>query len=228
MSDRANTTFRRDTVPWWVRMAAGAVAGWLIADRFPGGGDPSWTGPAAAATLAIAFVAAPGVNPWAGSGVVSGWAVATALGLYAGVPETDQIIGVIAVLLVLWGAEPAGRARVDWLVACGLDAVLVLAAIHGAAGRPGALIAALAMLGLLVVAGPVSLLPRPSQLVPDVLQAATLLGLQFAFAFVVARKGGVRTTTSEALVVSATALVALAVAAWLVMGQPTTYPRRRR
>ena len=170
MRDRANTTtVRRDTVPWLVRLAAGAVVGWLIADRLVGGDGPSWTGPAAAATLAIAFVAAPGVDPWAGSGVVSGWALATALGLYVGVPETDQIVGVIAVLLVLWGAELAGRARVDWLVVCGLDAVLVLAAIHGAAGRPGALIAALAMLGLLVVAGPVSRLPRTSRSLPAAL-----------------------------------------------------------
>ncbi len=218
-------------MPWWVRLAAGAVVGWLIADRLAGGGGPSWTGPAAAATLAIAFVAAPGVDPWAGSGVVSGWALATALGLYVGVPETDQIVGVIAVLLVLWGAELAGRARVDWLVVCGLDAVLVLAAIHGAAGRPGALIAALAMLGLLVVAGPVSLLPRTSRLVPDVWQAPMLVGLQLAFALGVARIGGVRTTTSEALVVSAAALVALAVAAWLVMGREadrSDVPRGRR
>ena len=209
------------------RTAAGAVAGWVIAESTVDAG-PDWQTPAAAAVLAIALLAAPAVGRWAGNGVTSGWALAAALGLYVGVPETDHIVGVIAVLIVLFVAELAGRARVDGWVVAGLDAVIVWAALLGAAGRPGALVAAFAMLGLLVVSAPVALVGRPPrEFVPSGWRPAALVALQLGFAIGVARLGGVRTTTSEALTVSAIGIAVLAAASWVVMGPDERTPVQR-
>ena len=212
-------------VPAVARAAIGAVVGWVLAEVV-GADGPSWQGPAAAAVLAVAFLAAPGLDRWAGRGVTSAWALAAAGGLYLGVPETDRIVGVVAVLLVVVGAELLGRASVDGSVASGLDTVLVWAALYGAAGRGGALVAGLACLGMLVVAAPAAMPGRPSrELVPAPWRDPLLVVLQVLFVVVVARAGGVRTTTAEALGVAAVGVVLLSIAAWVVVGPDDHLPQ---
>ena len=97
----------------------------------------------------------------------SGWAAASALGLYLGVPETDHVVGVAAVLAVLVLASLAAPGRASWVLVVGLDVVLAWAAVRGAPGGGPALVAGLAMPGLLVVAPLTSHLPGPRRaLVP--------------------------------------------------------------
>jgi len=206
-----------------VRLASvallGAAGGWVIADVLVAGDQPTWRAPACAFVLAAAALAATRIERWSDRGVSAGWALAAAIGMYLGVPETDHLVGVIAVLIVMWLAGVTGRLRADYLVVAGLDAVLVWGAVRGASGSSGALLAALAMLGLLVVAPLIAQLPRPvGELVPDSWRAPLLVALQLVFCVTVARLGGVRTTTAEAAVVAATGLVALGAAAWLVIG----------
>jgi hypothetical protein len=197
----------------------GAAGGWVIAEVLVTGDQPTWRAPACAFALAAAGLAATFIERWSNRGVSAGWALAAAIGMYLGVPETDHLVGVIAVLIVVWLAAATGRLRADFLVVAGLDAVLVWAAVQGASGSSGALLAALAMLGLLVLAPLIALLPRPAgELVPASWRAPVLVALQLAFCVTVARLGGVRTTTTEAAIVAATGLVALGAAAWLVIG----------
>jgi hypothetical protein len=198
-----------------LRAGAGAFAGWLIIDVGVSAEVPGWWTPFVAGALAVAFAVAPGTNRWAGRGITSGWAMATILGIYVGVPETDRVVAIGAVIAVIWLAELTGRMRVDALIVVALDVVLVWAAVQGAAGRSGAMIAGVATLGLLVVAPIVAAIlraPRSPSHAPWTMPV--LVGLQFLFAIAVARLGGVRTTAGEAarVVVIAVPLLALAVA----------------
>lgn len=197
--------------------AAGAIVGGLIVVTGPQSA-PDWQAWAVVGTLAVAGLAAPSADRWAGTGITSGWALAAATGLFLGVPETDHVQGVIAVLLIVWLVELFGLTRVGgWFVA-GLDAVLVWSAARGAAGIGGALVAGLACLGMLVMMAPASWLPRPRrEVMPTAWRAPALMALQLGFVIGVARIGGVRTTVSEALVVSGAALVVLLVVAWVIM-----------
>lgn len=213
---------RRRAANWapLVRVGAGAAAGVIVSGALVTDG-PLWRVPAAAAVLAIAFLVAPGVDRWAGRGITSGWALATSIGIYLGVPETDHVVGVVAVLIVVTLAELTGRARVDGFVVAALDVVLVWSVLRGAAGRPGALVAGMALLGLLVVAVPASLPHRPGlEPLPSRWRGPALVALQLVFCVIVARFGAVRTTGTEAVIVSVTGLTVLFVTAWYVMGRP--------
>ena len=60
-------------------------------------------------------------STWEGAIVVWGWAAASALGLYLGVPETDHVVGVAAVLAVLVLTAVAPRRKPAgcwWPVSC--------------------------------------------------------------------------------------------------------------
>lgn len=196
-----------------LRAGVGAIAGWLIVARGVSPDVPGWWAPFVAAWLALALAVAPGTNRWAGRGITSGWALATILGIYVGVPETDRIVGVGAVIAVIWLGELSGRMRVDALIVVALDIVLVWAAVQGAVGVSGAMIAGVATLGLLVVAPIVAAVARaPRSLSHAPWTMPVLVGLQFVFAIAVARLGGVRTTAGEATIVVVIAVAVLALA----------------
>ncbi len=84
------------------------------------------------------------------------------VGLYLGVPETDHVVGVAAVLAVLLVASLAAPRRASWVLVVGLDVVLAWAAVRGAPAGGPPLVAGLAMPGLLVVAPLTSHLPGPA------------------------------------------------------------------
>ena len=71
---------------------------------------------------------------------VAAFGVATAVGLYLGVPETDHVLGVSVGLAVLAVAELTRRLQVDAIVAMAVDSALVWAAVRGAANRASAVI----------------------------------------------------------------------------------------
>ena len=210
----------------WValRAAAGAAVGWVIVANTAASGVPGWWAPAVAAALGVAVGVAGGTDRWAGTGISSGWALASGIGLYVGVPETDHLVGMLPVLAIVWLAELSGRMRVDAAVVIALDVVLVWATVHGAVNRSGALVAGLAVLGLLVVGPLVALVvdrvPGAARVpIPGRWTMPALVGLQFVFAVGVARVGGVRTTTAEAVAVVAVAVPLLALVAAPIIGR---------
>ena len=164
--------------PWppVLRAAAGGAAGWAAIRWGVTEPEPSWAAGSAAAVAAAGGLAAPAVARGAGAPVVTGWAAASVLGLYLGVPETDHVVGVAAVIAVLVLTSLAAPRQASWLLVAGLDVVLVWAAVRGAPGGGPALAAALAVPGLLVVAPLTSHLPGPRRaLAPVSVQPAVLV-----------------------------------------------------
>ena len=149
--------------PWppVLRAVAGGAAGWAAIRWGVTEPLPAWARGGAAGVSAVGGLAAPAVARSAGATLVYGWASASAAGLYLGVPETDHVVGVAAVLAVLLLASLAAPMRATWVLVVGLDVVLAWAAVRGAPDGGPALVAGLAMPGLLVVAPVTSYLPGP-------------------------------------------------------------------
>ena len=150
--------------PWppVLRAVAGGAAGWAAIRWGVTEPVPAWARGGAAGVSAVGGLAAPAVARSVGAIVVYGWASASALGLYLGVPETDHVVGVAAVLAVLLVASLAAPGRASWVLVVGLDVVLAWAAVRGAPAGGPPLVAGLAMPGLLVVAPLTSHLPGPA------------------------------------------------------------------
>ena len=207
--------------PWppALRVVAGGAAGWAAIRWGVTESIPAWARGGAACVSALGGLAAPAVARGAGAIVVSWWAAASAGGLYLGVPETDHVVGVAAVLAVLVLGSIAAPGRASWVLVVGLDVVLAWAAVRGAPYGGPALAAALTMPGLLIVAPLTSYLPGPSRaIVPTPLQPAALVGLQAGFALVVARVAARTDTITAAATIAAIAVVVLVVGARLVVG----------
>jgi hypothetical protein len=200
---------------------AGLVIGRLIVrelgDRVDDMWWPTW---AAAAALAIAFVAAPSVTQLTGRSTVAAIGLVTAAGLYLGVPETDHVLGLGVGLAVLAVAELRGRLQADAIVVMAVDAALVWTAVRGAVNRDGAVVAGLALLGLLLVA-PVVVGGTSARRSSPRVRVALLVIAQFVFVVVVARNGALRPDASGAALVAVAGLVGLTLAARLVVaGRP--------
>ena len=192
--------------PWppALRTVAGGAAGWAAIRWGVTESIPAWARGGAAAVSAAGGLAAPAVARGVGATVVSGWAAVSALGLYLGVPETDHVVGVAAVLVVLVLASIAAPGRASWVPIVGLDVVLAWAAVRGAPDGGPALAAALTMPGLLIVAPLTSYLPGPRRaIVPASVQPAALVGLQAGFALVVARVAARTDTITAAATIAA-------------------------
>ena len=135
------------STPWPPGRCAGGAAGWAAIRWGVTEPEPSWAPGSAAAVAAAGGLAAPAVARGAGATVVTGWAAASVLGLYLGVPETDHVVGVAAVIAVLVLTSLADPRRASWVLVAGLDVVLVWAAVRGAPAGGPALAAGLAMPG---------------------------------------------------------------------------------
>lgn len=206
--------------PWpaLVRVVAGAASGWLIVDALQRAGGPEWRLWVAMGALALVALGAPRLDAWAGRGITSGVALVTVAGLYLGPPETEAIVGLALALGVLWLAEATGRARLDGLIAMLLGAVVVWAAIWGAASRPGATIGGVAMLGLFLV-GPLAVsVPGPGPGLPRPWDSIALVLLQLLFVVGVARTAALMDDAITAAAISGTALAILTLLAWAITG----------
>ena len=183
-----------------LRAAAGGAAGWAAIRWGVTEPEPSWAPGSAAAVAAAGGLAAPAVARGAGATVVTGWAAASVLGLYLGVPETDHVVGVAAVLAVLVLTSLAAPRPASWVLVAGLDVVLVWAAVRGAPGGGPALVAGLAMPGLLVVAPLTSHVPGPRRALGAGVGPAggARRRCRQRFAVVVARNAASRDTIAEA------------------------------
>ena len=207
--------------PWppVFRAVAGGAAGWAAIRWGVTEPLPAWASAGAAGVSAVGGLAAPAVARGAGARVVAGWAVASALGLYLGVPETDHVVGVTAGLTVLLLASLVAPGRTSWVLVVGLDVLLAWAAVRGAPGGGPALAAGLAMPGLLVVAPLTSHLPGPRRAIASTaVQGAALVVLQACFAVGVARVAARADTIAVASTIAAAALVVLIVGARLIVG----------
>ncbi len=200
---------------------AGVVAGAVVAITGPGGRDPG-RALLAAGVAAAAGLGAGAADRWRRRGLWTGLALVTALGLYAGVPETNHIIGLAGGLAVLTLADCRGLVRMTSEVVLALDVVLVWAALWGAGARDGAAVAGLAMLGLLAALPVAAALPGPSRaLMPERWQAAALVGLQAAYALALARLAAWRPSVVEVGIIVVVAALLLLGGGRVVMG-----PRR--
>jgi hypothetical protein len=208
--------------PWplGIRLLVAALGGWVLANVAVRPEVPWWRAGIAAIALALAAAAATSADRFARRGLWTGLAVATSLGLYVGVPETNHILGLAAGLLVLWLADLSGRLRINGLLVLAIDATLVWAAVWGASARPGAVVGGLALLGLLLVMPIVRVAPGPIEaLVPPSWHVTALIGLQVGFAVAVGRLAALRESAAEAGMIALVGLAGLVALSRLVIGR---------
>ena len=207
--------------PWppLLRAVAGGAAGWAAIRWGVTESLPSWARAGAAGVSAVGGLTAPAVARSAGASVVTGWAMASAVGLYLGVPETDHVVGVAAVSAVLFLASLAAPTRASWVLVVGLDVVLAWAAVRGAPVGGPPLVAGLAMPGLLIVAPLTSYVPGPRRaIVPAALQPAAMVGLQAVFAVGIARTAARTDTIAISSILVALGVAVVVAAARLAVG----------
>jgi hypothetical protein len=213
------------TRPWpgVARAVAGGVIGWIVAEVIVDNPGPSWRVPAAVVVMAAIALGAPFTARAIGLGGPPAWGLATAIGLYLGVPETNHILGVGAGLGVLVIAELTGAARTDGLTVVALGGVLVWAILQGAGEREPALLAGFATLGLIVLWPVVRYVPGPARgLAPRGVRPLLVTGAHVANAWIVGRRGALVDDRVEMAVIGAVGAVALVLATRLVVGgRPT-------
>ena len=205
--------------PSWARLATGGGVGFALARWAVPVDGPPWRAGAAAVTMALVTPTTLLADRWSPRGLWPGLAVLSVGGLYLGVPETDQLVTVSGGLVVLLVADVAGRVRMDGLVVLALAAAVVWVGVWGAVSRSGALTAAMALLGLLLVAPVAERLPGPGRAwLPARGQVVALLVLQGVFVVGGARFGALRSEAIDGAVVGILGLVVLAWLARVVMG----------
>ena len=181
--------------PWPLlpRALAGAAAGFVIARWLVSDDAPSWTTPVAVLLMAAAAAGAPSTARADALGGAPLLALASAIGLYGGVPETDRVVGLAAGLAAFAVAELMGSARTSALTVVVLSGTLVAAVLDGGVGREPATIAGFATLGLLVLWPVAVALPGPSTpLVPGAaLRSAIVTGLHAVTVVIIGRQGAV-------------------------------------
>jgi hypothetical protein len=205
--------------PAWARVVTAGGVGYGLARWAVPVDGPPWRAVAAAVTLALVTPTTLLADRWSPRGLWSGLALVSAGGLYLGVPETDHLVAVAGGLAVLVVADLAGRVRMDGLVVLALAAAVVWVGVWGAVSRAGALTAAMALLGLLLVAPVAERLPGPARpWVPARAQVVALLLLQALFVVGGARFGALRSDAIDGAVVGILGLALLAWLARLVIG----------
>ena len=147
------------------------------------------------------------------------WALASTVGLYVGVPETDHVLGMLAGLGVLVLAEVTGRARTGALGVVALGGVVVWALLQGAGNRAPALVAGFGTLGLLALWPIVVWRPGPARsLVPRRLRPLLITALQVVDALFIGRRGAVEDSARNVALATAVSSVALVLATRVVVG----------
>ena len=207
------------TWPPLARLAGGAVLGAGIAHYVVSTDGPTWRIAAAAAVLGVVALGAPATARAATLGGAPAWALATAVGLYAGVPETDHVIGVGVGLAAFVVAELTGRARANGAAVVALGAALVWATLQGAGASQPALLAGFGAFGLLAVWPVVGALPGPRRsLAPAPLRPALVGAAHAVGAVVIGRRGAVVAERVDVTLFAAVGLAALLVVVRLVTG----------
>jgi len=207
------------TWPPLARLVGGAVLGAVIAQYAVSTDGPAWRVAAAAAVLGVVALGAPATARAATLGGAPAWALATAVGLYVGVPETDHVIGVGVGLAAFVVAELTGRARADGAAVVALGAALVWATLQGAGGREPALLAAFGAFGLLAVWPLVGALPGPRRaLAPAPLRPALVAAAHAVAAVVIGRRGAVTDERVDVVLFAVAGLAALVIVVRLVTG----------
>jgi hypothetical protein len=225
LRDRAAARWFGLDRPWppVLRVVAGAGSGWAAVRWGVTEPTPGWARAGAIGVSAIGGLTAPAVARGAGASVVAWWAAASTYGLYLSVPETDHIVGVGAVVVVLVLGSLTSPRQASWLLVAGLDVVLAWAAVRGAPASGPALVAGLSTPGLLIVAPASANVPGPAHaLVPAVLRSAALIGLQVGYAVFLARVAARSDTVAVAAAIVGAALVVLVVAARFAVGSQSS------
>jgi len=171
---------------------------------------------AAVATLAPTLLAVS-----RGRGLAPGLALGSLVGLYAGVPETEHLIGVSVAVAVIMVGHWAGQTEESWPIVLAMSALVVWSAVFGGSFRNGALFAGLASLGLLVLAPIATRLPGPGRIIPDELVVPLLIAAQVVYTVALGRLVGLRDGAVEGA-----AVVALAAGLLIVVARVVVGPRR--
>jgi len=218
LPDRWRRPFASDWPPV-IRAVVGVVLGWFVAAWVADVPYSRWGNVAAAVTLGVTALGAPVTARVRTLGGPPAWGLASAIGLYLGVPETNHILGLGAGLGVLVLAELTGRCRGDALTVVALAGVLVWAITFGTGGRGPAAVAGYATLGLLVSWPVVPRLPGPRRgLVPAATRPAVLTAVDAVAVVLIGRRGATASSVAEMAVIAALGWVALLVVARLVNG----------
>jgi hypothetical protein len=209
------------TRPWppAFRALAGGAIGWVVAAGIVDNPGPAWRVPAAAAVMAAIAAGAPLTARASALGGPPAWGLASAIGLYLGVPETNHILGVGAGVGVLVVAELTGAARADGLTVVALGGVLVWAILEGAVTRQPALVAAFASLGLLVLWPVVRYVPGPARaLAPRAIRPLLVSTAHAAAVWLVGRRGALLDDRFDMAMIAAFGTVLLLVVTRLIVG----------
>lgn len=202
------------------RVAVGAVLGGLLASAFIFHGTVPWAALALASAGAALALAAPVAARWSPAGYWPAAMLASAAGLFLGVPENSHLLPLGLGLAVLGVADLEGRPRTGptGFLAGGL--VLAWAAAWGASSREHALLGGLAIALLLAAPAAGALLPvRTRALAPEGARVPLLLAAHLAAAVAVARLGAVSGSVPVAIVVGVMAFAVLAVTHRMVLGR---------
>jgi hypothetical protein len=213
------------TRPWpgLARAVAGGVIGWIVAQVIVENPGPPWRVPAAIAVVAAIALGAPFTARAIGLGGPPAWGLATAIGLYLGLPETNHILGVGAGLGVMVVAVLTGAADANGVTVVALGSVLVWAILQGAVTREPAFLAGFAALGLLVLWPLVRYVPGPARgLAPRGARPLLVTAAHTGYAWIVGRRGALVDDRVEMALVGAVGALALIVVTRLVVGgRPT-------
>ncbi|MFV0306177.1 MAG: hypothetical protein ACK5OX_00355 [Desertimonas sp.] len=209
------------TRPWPAtpRTIGGAALGWSV-ERIVDAPGPSWRPILATAVVALVAAAAPSTARLTALGGPPAMALATTVGLYVGVPETDRVVGLGAGLAVLTVAELLGASHTTPAVVVALGAALVWADLGGAGTHATAVVAGIGALGMFVTAPLVTWMPGPTRaLVPRPLRGVVVIALHGAIVIAIGRRGAWGGSLAAVTAASVIGLVALTVAVRLVLGK---------
>jgi hypothetical protein len=225
MTATVSSGWRRPFASDWpplVRVAIGGAVGWAIAAWIADVPDSAWGNVAAALTMSLVALGAPMTARVRTLGGVSAWALASTIGLYVGVPETNHVLGVGAGFGVFVLGELTGRCRGDALTVVALAGVLVWAITFGTGGRGTAAVAGYATLGLIALWPAVALLPGPRRgLTPAAVRAALLTAVDAVAVVLIGRRGAIVQSVEAMTLTAVLALAALVVVARIVYGSRT-------
>lgn len=167
-----------------------------------------------AAAIVVAAPALGDVVSARGPALTAALLAVSVAGIWAAVPDTEEILlvgGTLALPLLFTIAGGLDRLDVTWSLPASFAIVgpVLWAAVHGGRGRPGSMVGGVACLGLLLVEPAARRITRtPASTRTPATLVVVLLAVQVAVVAAAARIAAARTAVGPAALVSTAALMA--------------------
>ena len=167
-----------------------------------------------AAAIVVAAPTFADVVSARGSALTAALLAVSLAGIWAAVPDTEEILlvsGTLALPLLVTMAGGLDRLELTWRLPASFSIVgpVVWAAVHGGRGRPGSMVGGVACLGLLLLEPAARRIARaPSSNRTPATLVVMLLAVQVAVVATAARIAAAHTAVGPAALVSAAALMA--------------------